>query len=111
MSNVTLDEYLAKRADLSPHRITMLRYLNSVADQFHIDERTKGNSRAVCKFDCGTYKGYEIVEFRISIMEPIGVAWQLMNLTSGHHFWFANANQAALKEMSGDYSAHAQAVS
>ncbi len=98
---MSVDEFLVGRTELSPQKIILLRYLEMVADSFSIASAPRGRSTIECRFDCGAFKGDEILHFRVSVSNPITVAASLLSLTSGHHFSFPEAEQALLASMEG----------
>lgn len=108
---VSIDDFIQSRPELSTERKTMLRYLASVSDNAWIEERTKGRSILKCEFDCGAYKGSEILTYQVSKLCPFRIADGLMSLTSGHHFSFEHGKQALLDKMGGKKAALEQAGS
>lgn len=96
---MNLEEFLASRTELPASKIIVLRYLEKVADVFGIDPQPKGRSKVECRFDCGAYKGEEIITFRMDDLNPIFVAAKLMHLTSGHNFSFPDGENSIVSQM------------
>ena len=93
-----LDKFLEDR-NLGEDKTTMLKYLEKVSDKISIEPRPKGRSLIRCHFDCGAYKGEEILTFHMQSLCPLKIAVNLMSLTSGHHFNFPDAKDVLLKGM------------
>jgi len=85
---------------LPESKVTMLRYLEKVADKCWVEVKPKGNSRIVAEFDCGAYKGSEVITLSIKNLCPFSIARNLMTLTSGHHFSFPEAEAFLISQFS-----------
>jgi len=93
-----IEKYISDRPTIAESKVAMLKYLAEVSDDYSIEERTKGRSIIKCEFDCGSYKGSEFIQFRISDLNPLKIAVALMSLTSGHHFSYPIAEEELLKQ-------------
>jgi len=93
MTDALIESFIEARPELAESKKTMLRYLASVSDGIRIEPMPKGRSRIHCEFDCGAYKGSEIVTFNMQTINPLRVALSLMALTSGHHFSYEKAEK------------------
>jgi len=91
---LSVDAFLSSRPKLAQDKVTMLRYLETVSDSIAIEP-----CRVHCEFDCGAYKGSEILTFHMKTINPFMVALSLMNLTSGHHFSYDRAEKVLLEMM------------
>lgn len=96
---MNVERFLEGCGELSLAKVTMLKYLQKVSDKFDITPAPKGRSRVECRFDCGVYKGEEVLTFRVADLNPIFVAAKLLLLTSGHHFSFDEGEETLLQEM------------
>lgn len=94
----SVDDFLKGR-DLGEARTVMLKYLEKVSDNIDIMVKTGGNSVIKCYFDCGAYKGEEVLTFRIKNLCPFEIAASLKSLTSGHHFSFKHEEEYMIKRM------------
>lgn len=95
-----LQEFLDSRASpISEDRVTILKYLEKVSDRLDVEARPRGRSFVVVDFDCGAYKGSEILTYHISKINPMKVLFDLSKLTSGHRFSFEEVEKAAIKVM------------
>ncbi len=95
-----IEAFIEKRPELAESRKVMLRYLANVSDVISIEERPKGRSVVKCEFDCGAYKGSEVIEIRMDRLTPMRIALSLEGLTSGHHFSFPEADEVLLQSFS-----------
>lgn len=91
----TIENYCEGRG-LSESKETLLRYACSVADSYEIELRPKGRSLFKLHFDCGAYKGEEIITFNAATISPMRLALELESLTSGHRFSYPEADIALL---------------
>ena len=94
-----IEQFIESRPELANARKIMLRYLAEVSDKIELSILPKGRSKVKCYFDCGAYKGDEILEFRVSSLNPLSIALNLMNLTSGHHFSYGEVEKLLLQTM------------
>lgn len=94
----SVDEFLKGR-DLGEARTVLLKYLEKVSDSIDILVKSGGNSVIKCHFDCGAYKGEEVLTFRVKNLCPFGIAASLKTLTSGHHFSFKHEEEYMIKRM------------
>lgn len=95
---VSLVDFIDDR-DLSQDKIDMLKFLEKRSDNFHIIKRNKGRSIAVCEFDCGAYKGSQILQFMIKNLNPFLILFDLENLTSGHIHKFGEVKNSLINYM------------
>lgn len=93
-----LENFLQDRS-LGEVKETLVRYLAEVSDVITFEPLPKGRSKIVCEFDCGAYKGSEVLTFRMTQLTPWSVAIQLMSLTSGHHFSYPDAENVLIESM------------
>lgn len=84
---MNVEQFIASR-QLSENKITMLRFLDKSADTVSIEVRRKGHSIITAEFDCGAYKGSQLIAFKMSNLSPFIILASLENLTSGHIFKF-----------------------
>lgn len=90
-----IEQFLEGR-DMGDVKATLLRYACTVADKYEIEVRPRGRSLVRLHFDCGAYKGEEIITFNLSTITPMRLAVALEKLTSGHIFRFKEADEVLL---------------
>lgn len=93
------EDFITSRPELSDKKKTIIRYCESISDVFWIEPHPKGRSRLHLEFDCGAYKGSEIVVISLSNCCPLEIAASLESLTCGHHFNCDETKDAVLKKM------------
>lgn len=101
--NMSVEQFIASREELSPSKAIMLRYLDEVSDSVTVEPQTKGRSKIHCEFDCGVYKGSEVLTFHMKTINPIGIALALMRLTSGHRFSYDDAEDFFIENDAREY--------
>lgn len=99
MSKTPKTDAFIEGRGMAEDRVIILKYLETISDKFSIEQKPQGKSLAICEFDCGAYKGSQLLRFKISSLNPIDIASSLKNLTSGHRFDFQKAEQALLADM------------
>lgn len=99
IKKLSTHEFLADREDLAEWKIIALKYLEKASDVFWIEPKPKGQSKIYCEFDCGAYKGSEILTFSMKTISPMQIALKLSGLTSGHIFRFDEVDEAMTEVM------------